>query len=70
VFLHLKGLSATATATAKAKAKAKAKDVHTELVEVVGFDAVSYSNVTKYIRNNIILQNEPEADDRAEDQGF
>jgi hypothetical protein len=26
--------------------------------------------VTKYIRNDAILQNEPEAEDRVEDQGF
>jgi hypothetical protein len=37
VFLHLKGLSA------------KAKDVHTELLQVVGPDAIAYSTVRKYI---------------------
>jgi hypothetical protein len=58
VFLHLKGLSA------------KAKDVHTKLVQVLESDIIAYSTVTKYMRNDIILQNEPEAEDRAEDQGF
>jgi hypothetical protein len=57
-FLHMKGLST------------KAKDVHTELVQVLWSDAIAYSTVTKYIRNYIILQNEPEAEDRAEDQRF
>jgi hypothetical protein len=56
VFLHLKGLSA--------------KDVHTELVQVLASEAIACSTVTKYIWNNVILQNEPEAEDRAEDQGF
>jgi hypothetical protein len=45
VFLHLKELSA--------------KDIHPELVRVLGSDAIAYSIVTKYIRNDIILQNEP-----------
>jgi hypothetical protein len=56
VFLRLKRLSA--------------KDVHTELSQVLESDAITYSTVTKYLRNNAILQNEPEAEDRAEDQGF
>jgi hypothetical protein len=58
VFLHLKGLST------------KAKNVHTELVQIFESDVIAYSIVTKYIRNDIILQNEPEAEDRVEDQGF
>jgi hypothetical protein len=58
VFLHLKGLPA------------KAKDVHTELIQVLGSDAIAYSTVTKYIRNDLIWQNEPEAEERAEDQDF
>jgi hypothetical protein len=48
VFLHLKGLSA--------------KDVHTELVELLASDAIACSTVTKYMRNDVILQNEPEAE--------
>jgi hypothetical protein len=58
VFLHVKGLSA--------------KDVHTELRQVFGSDdhLIVYSTVTKYIRNDIILQNELEAEDRAKDQYF
>jgi hypothetical protein len=47
------------------------KDVHTELVQVLGSDddAIAYLTVTKYIRNDVILQNdpEPESKDRAED---
>jgi hypothetical protein len=58
VFLHLKRLSA------------KAKDVHTELVQVLGSDVISYPTVAKYIRNDAILQNKPEAEDRAENRGF
>jgi hypothetical protein len=58
VILHVKELSA------------KAKDVQTELVQVLGSDAITYSSVAKYIRNYAILQNEPKAEDRAEDQGF
>jgi hypothetical protein len=57
VCLHLTGLSA------------KAKDVHTEFGQVLGSDAIAYSIVTKHIRNDVILQNEPEAEDRVEDQG-
>jgi hypothetical protein len=56
VLLHLKGLSA--------------KDVHTELVRVLGSDAIAQWTMTKYMRNDAILQNEPEAEDRTEDQGF
>jgi hypothetical protein len=51
VFLHLKGLPA------------KAKDVHIDLVYVLGPDAIAYSTVVKYLGNNVILQNQPEADD-------
>jgi hypothetical protein len=51
VFLHLKRLSA------------KAKDVHCELGQVLWSDAITYSTVTKYIRNDVILQNEPETED-------
>jgi hypothetical protein len=58
VFLHLKGLSA------------RAKDVHTELVQVLGSDAIASSTVTKKIQDDVILQNEPEAEDMAEHQGF
>jgi hypothetical protein len=47
-----------------------AKNVHTELVQVLGSDAIAYLTMTKYIWNNVILQNEPEAENRAEDQGF
>jgi hypothetical protein len=58
VFFHLKGLSV------------KTKDVHTEFVQVIESDAIAYSTVAKYIWNDVIFQNEPEAKDRAEDQGF
>jgi hypothetical protein len=58
VFLHLKGLSA------------KAKDVHTEMIRVLGSDAIAYSTATKYLQNDVILQNELEAEDRTEDQSF
>jgi hypothetical protein len=58
VFLQVKGRSA------------KTRDIHTEVVQVLASDAISYSTVTKHMRNDIILQNEPEAEDRAEDQGF
>jgi hypothetical protein len=51
MFLHLKGLSA------------KTRDVHTELAQVLGSDAPEYSTMTKYMRNDVILQNEPEAED-------
>jgi hypothetical protein len=33
-------------------------------------DAIPYSTMTKSTRNDIKLQNEPEAEDRAEDQSF
>jgi hypothetical protein len=56
VFLRLKGLSV--------------KDVQIEFGQELGSDAIAYSTVTRYIRNNVILENEPEAEDRAEDQGF
>jgi hypothetical protein len=55
---RLKGLSA------------KVKDIHTELAEMLRSDAIVYSTVTKYMRKEAILQNEPEAEDRAENQGF
>jgi hypothetical protein len=44
MFLHLKGLST--------------KDVQTELVQVLWFDddALAYSIVTQYLRNDVILQ--------------
>jgi hypothetical protein len=58
VLLHLKELSD------------KAKDVHTELVQILASHAIAYSAMTKYIGNDVILQNEPEAEDQAEDQGF
>jgi hypothetical protein len=58
VFLHLKGLSA------------KAKDVHPEFIQVLGSDGIAYSTVTTWIRSDGILQNEPEAEDRAKDQPF
>jgi hypothetical protein len=58
VFLHLKRLSA------------KVKDVHTDLVQVLGPDAIRYSAMSKYVSNDVILQNEPEAGDRAEDENF
>jgi hypothetical protein len=63
VFLRLKGLSTKVKVKVKvkvkikAKAKAKAKDVHTELVQVLWSDAIVYSTVTKYMRNDSILQN-------------
>jgi hypothetical protein len=56
--LHLKGHSTTA------------KDIHPELVPVLGSEAIAYSAVTNSRRNDVILQNEPETQDRAEDQGF
>jgi hypothetical protein len=58
MFPHLKGLSV------------KAKDVHTELVQVLESDSIAYSTVTKYIRNNIILQNEQETENGAKDRSF
>jgi hypothetical protein len=62
VFLYLKGFSikvkVKVKAKAKAKAKVKARDVHIELVQVFGSGAIPYSTVTKYIRNDVILQNE------------
>jgi hypothetical protein len=58
VFLHLKGLSV------------KVKDVHTERVQLLGSDAIACSAMTKHVRNDVILQNGPEAEDRAEGQGF
>jgi hypothetical protein len=57
VFLHLEGLSA------------QTKDVQTELVQVLESDVIAYSAVIKYRRNNVILENEPEAEERAENQG-
>jgi hypothetical protein len=47
-----------------------AKDVQTELVQVLGSDAIASSTAAKYMQNDVILQNEPEDEDRAEDQGF
>jgi hypothetical protein len=58
VFLDLKGLLA------------KAKDLYTFLVQILGSDAIPSSTVTTYALNDIALQNEPEAKDRAEDQSF
>jgi hypothetical protein len=58
VFLHLKGLSA------------KAKHLHNKLVQLLGSDVIAYSTMTKDIWNDAILQNEPEAENRAEDQCF
>jgi hypothetical protein len=49
---------------------AKAKDVHIELEQGHVSDAIAYSTVTKDMLNDVILQNELEAEDRAEDQGF
>jgi hypothetical protein len=46
------------------------KGIHTELVQVLGSDAITYSIVTKYIHNNVMLQNERESEDRAQDQAF
>jgi hypothetical protein len=48
----------------------KTKDVHIELVRVFGSDTMAYSIVTKYIRTDVILQNEPKAEDQTEEQGF
>jgi hypothetical protein len=57
MLLHVKGLSA--------------KDVHTKLAQVLRPDgAIAYSTITKYIRNNIALQNKPEADERGKNQVF
>jgi hypothetical protein len=58
VFLPLKGLLA------------KAKDIYTELGDVLRSDAIAYSTEIKDMQNDVILQNEPEAEDRADDQGF
>jgi hypothetical protein len=58
LFLHLKGLSANA------------KDVRIVIVQLLGSDAFAYSTVTNYLQKDVILQNEPETEDRAEDQGF
>jgi hypothetical protein len=52
VFLHLKVLSA------------RAKNVHAEYVQVLGPDAIAYLTVTQRIWNDVILQNEPETEDR------
>jgi hypothetical protein len=49
VFLYLKGFSA--------------KDIHPKLVQVLASDAIAYATVTKNLRNNLIVQNEPEAED-------
>jgi hypothetical protein len=45
IFLHLKGLLA------------KAKDLHTEVVQVLGSDAIAYMPVTKHIRNDVRSRN-------------
>jgi hypothetical protein len=58
VFFPLKELSA------------KAKHVHTELARVLAADAIACSTMIKYLRKYVILQNEPEAQDRAEDREF
>jgi hypothetical protein len=58
VFLRLKGILA------------KAKDIHTEPVQVLGSNAIGSSTETKDLRNDVILQNAPEAEDRSEDQNF
>jgi hypothetical protein len=58
MFLDLKGLSV------------KAKKVQAKFDQVLASPAISCSTMTKNIRNDLILQNEPEAEDRAEDQGF
>jgi hypothetical protein len=55
-FLHLKGLSVST------------KDVHIELVQVLESNATAYSTLTEYVRKDVILQNEPEAEDRAENK--
>jgi hypothetical protein len=54
VFLHLKGFSA------------KVKDVHTELADVLGSDAIAYSTVTKYIRKMSFykMNQKPRIEDR------
>jgi hypothetical protein len=57
-FFHLNGLSA------------QAKYVHSEPVQVLRSDAIAYSTGIKPIENDVILQNEPEAEDRVGDQGF
>jgi hypothetical protein len=56
VFFHVKGLSA--------------KYVHVELVQVVRSDAIANLLVTKYMRRDLISQNEPEVENRAKDQDF
>jgi hypothetical protein len=56
VFLHLKGLSA--------------KGVRIDLVQVLRSDAIADSTGAKYIRRDVILHNEPEAENSAENQGF
>jgi hypothetical protein len=58
VFLQLKRLSAKAT------------DLRTEHAHVLRSDAIAYSTVTIYIQNDVISENGPEVEDRAEDQGF
>jgi hypothetical protein len=47
-----------------------AKDIHTEVEQVIRSDAIAYSTVTKHIRNDAVLENEREAKNRAENQGF
>jgi hypothetical protein len=56
VFIYLKELSV--------------KDVHTELIQALESGAIAYSTVAKDMHNDVILQNEPETEDRAEEQGF
>jgi hypothetical protein len=49
---------------------AKAKHVHIELGRVLVSDVIACLTVTKCLRNDVILRNEVEAEDEAEDQGF
>jgi hypothetical protein len=58
VFLHVKRFSA------------KTKHVHIELGRALVSDVIACLTVTKYLRNDVILRNELEAEDEAEDQGF
>jgi hypothetical protein len=48
----------------------KVKYVHTEFAQALESDAITYLIVTKNTWNDLILQNEQEAEDRGEDQGF
>jgi hypothetical protein len=49
---------------------AKAKDIDTVFVQVLGSDAITCMTAAKYMRNDLLLQNGPQTEDRTKDQGF